>query len=78
MDCGVDCGFATGIGHYYIVHRQIWLSVAPGPDGRLCLDCLRARLGRSLTEADFIITPFETLSRFVAGALDDAFEPRKG
>ena len=32
-DCGVDCSFATGIGHFYTVHRHIWLSVAPG---RLC------------------------------------------
>ena len=77
-DCGVDCSFATGIGHFYTVHRHIWLSVAPRSDGRLCLDCLQARLGRLLTEADFIATPFEILSRFVAGALDDAFEPRKG
>jgi hypothetical protein len=27
-DCGVDCSFATGIGHFYTVHRHIWLSVA--------------------------------------------------
>jgi predicted metal-binding membrane protein len=46
--------------------------------GYLCLDCLQTRLVRLLTEADFISTPFEILSRFVAGALDDAFEPRKG
>ena len=78
MDCGVDCSFATGIGHFYTVHRHIWLSVAPGFDGRLCLDCLQARLRRPLVVADFVATPFEILSRFVGGALDDAFEPRKG
>lgn len=78
MDCGVDCSFPTGIGHYYTVHCYIWLSVAPAFDGRLCLDCLQARLGRPLMVADFVATPFEILSRFVAGALDDAFEPHKG
>jgi hypothetical protein len=78
MDCGVDCSFETGIGHFYTVHRHIWLSVAPGSNGRLCLDCLQARLGRPLTVADFLATPLEILSRFVSGALDDAFEPRKG
>ena len=77
-DCGVDCSFATGIGHLYTVHRHIWLSVAPDSDRRLCLDCLQARLRRPLTVADFVATPFEILSRFVAGVLDDAFEPRKG
>jgi len=70
--------FATGIGHFYAVHGHIWLSVAPDSDRRLCLDCLQARLRRPLTVADFVATPFEILSRFVAGALDDAFEPRKG
>jgi hypothetical protein len=75
-DCGVDCSFATGIGHLYTVHRHIWLSVAPDSDRRLCLDW--ARLRRPLTVADFVAAPFEILSRFVAGALDDAFEPRKG
>jgi hypothetical protein len=54
------------------------LSAAPDSDRRLCLDCLQARLGRPLTVADFVATPFEILSRFVAGALDDAFGPRKG
>jgi hypothetical protein len=39
---------------------------------------LQARLRRPLTVADFVATPFEILSRCVAGALDDAFEPRKG
>jgi hypothetical protein len=73
MDCGVDCSFATGIGHFYTVHRHIWLSVAPSSDGRLCLDCLQARLVRPLMAADFVATPFEILSRFLAGALDDAF-----
>ena len=78
IDCGVDCSFATGIGHFYTAHCDIWLSVAPGFDGRLCLDCLQARRGRPLIVADFVARPFEILSRFVAGALDDAFEPRKG
>ena len=77
-DCGVDCSFATGIGHFYTVHRHVWLSAAPDSDRRLCLDCLQARLGRPLTVADFVATPFEILSRFVAGTIDDAFEPRKG
>ena len=70
--------FATGIGHFYAVHRRVWLSAAPDSDCRLCLDCLQARLGRQLMVADFVAIPFEILSRFVAGALDGAFEPCKG
>jgi hypothetical protein len=33
MDCGVDTSFATGNGHYYMVHREIWLAAVPGSRG---------------------------------------------
>jgi hypothetical protein len=56
MDCGVDCSFATGIGHFHTVHRHIWLSVAPGSNGRLCLDCLQP-LPRRASEKRRGLTP---------------------
>jgi hypothetical protein len=49
--------------HFYTVHRHIWLSVEPDSDRRLCLDCLQARLGRPLTVADFVATPFSNSCR---------------
>jgi hypothetical protein len=64
LDCGVDTSFATGIGHYYTVHEEVWRSVVPDGGGRLCLDCLQARLGRPLVRADFVATPYEIQSRF--------------
>jgi hypothetical protein len=52
-----------GNGHYYLVHRETWLAAVPGSRGELCLDCLEARLGRRLTSADFVATPFEIFAR---------------
>jgi hypothetical protein len=63
IDCGIDTSFATGNGHYYTVHSDVWLSVMPDPRGGLCLDCLQARLGRPLADADFVATPFEIFRR---------------
>jgi hypothetical protein len=62
MDCGIDTSFATGIGHYYTVRDDVWLRAASEQHGMLCLDCLEKRLGRALTSADFIATPFEIFS----------------
>jgi hypothetical protein len=63
MGCGVDTSFGTGNGHYYLVHREVWLAAAPGSRGELCLDCLEARIGRRLRAADFVATPFEIFAR---------------
>jgi hypothetical protein len=64
LGCGVDTSFATGNGHYYLVHDALWLRAVPGGRGMLCLDCLEKRLGRPLTRADFERTPFEIVSAF--------------
>jgi hypothetical protein len=63
MGCGVDTSFGAGNGHYYMVHAEVWLAAVPERRGQLCLDCLEARLGRRLTAADFVATPFEIFAR---------------
>jgi hypothetical protein len=64
MDCGVDTSFATGNGHYYLVHDAIWLAAVPEGKlaGGLCLDCLERRLNRRLVRSDFVRTPAEILA----------------
>jgi hypothetical protein len=77
MDCGVDTSFTTGIGHFYTVHTEVWRAAVPEREcGELCLDCLEKRLGRKLTAADFISTPFEVMARF-AGKFDLAEEAER-
>jgi hypothetical protein len=54
MDCGVD---TYEIGHYYMIHEELWLSINPKDSGQLCLDCVECRLGRKLTRVDFTKAP---------------------
>ena len=63
-DCRIDTSFATGIGHFYTVHEELWQRATPDKAHFLCLDCLETRLGRPLVEADFLATPPEILARF--------------
>jgi hypothetical protein len=72
-DCRVDTSLATGNGHYYAVREDVWRRAVPKSGGRrppryLCLDCLEARLGAPLTQADFLATPPEILARFAGEA----------
>lgn len=50
-----DCGVNTSeIHEYYMVHDDIWRSVAGDSlEGMLCIGCLEDRLGRRLTAEDF-------------------------
>lgn len=42
------------IGHYYMVHDDVWAATGLEPHGgMLCLDCLAERLGRAVTFDDF-------------------------
>ncbi|WP_245672667.1 hypothetical protein [Aldersonia kunmingensis] len=50
LDCGVD---TDAIDEYYMVHDQVWLQAAPDGKGQLCIGCLEARLGRTLSATDF-------------------------
>ncbi|MCX5045180.1 hypothetical protein OG921_18600 [Aldersonia sp. NBC_00410] len=50
LDCGVD---TDAIDEYYMVHDALWREAAAGERAQLCIDCLEARLGRTLTAADF-------------------------
>lgn len=47
----LDCGYDSG---RYYESAEVWAATGLGPlDGRLCLDCLACRLGRSLRLDDF-------------------------
>lgn len=50
LDCGVD---TDEIKENYMVTEDVWLTAHPDDDGKLCIGCLEARLGRQLTTEDF-------------------------
>jgi hypothetical protein len=53
-DLCMDCHIATiNIGHDYMLHDDLWLSIHPEDDGKLCLFCVEKRLGRPVTKEDF-------------------------
>jgi hypothetical protein len=54
-DCGIDMSDDFG----YMLVAPLWLEAMPGGTGLLCLGCVEHRIGRSLVEADFAITPSE-------------------
>lgn len=44
---------------HYIVRDEVWMEAGMGPwdSGFLCTPCLRARLGRGLTDNDYMARP---------------------
>lgn len=60
----MDCGHPRP--EYYMLLDDLWLSIVPGGRGQLCLTCVGDRLGRSVTDDDFIFTPPEMLARLHA------------
>lgn len=61
LDCHVN---THEIKEYYMLHDDIWAAVHPSLDGMLCIGCVEARLGRTLTPNDFLPCPLNTaLSR---------------
>lgn len=50
LDCGRDTGRLRE--HYFIV-TPLWLKAVGSIKGMLCVGCLEARLGRTLTATDF-------------------------
>ena len=55
----LDCSMMTE-NEYYMVHDEIWHSVAG--EGMLCIGCLENRLGRRLSKDDFTDAPVNDLS----------------
>lgn len=45
------------INEYYMVTDEIWQIVWPEKRGMLCIGCVEAKLGRTLTRADFTDAP---------------------
>ena len=54
MDCGVDT-YAEADREWYHVHGPVWEQAGLRSEGQgfLCIGCLEARLGRTLTPEDF-------------------------
>ena len=52
LDCGDNTFFKN---EYYMIHDEIWDSVAG--EGMLCVQCLENRLGRILAPDDFVLYP---------------------
>lgn len=50
MDCDVH---TVDIDEYYMLKKEIWLSIVPEDRGMLCISCVDKRLGRKLTPEDF-------------------------
>lgn len=50
MDCSAN---TLHIDEYYMVTDEVWESSVPERRGMLCIGCLEARLGRTLTGVDF-------------------------
>jgi hypothetical protein len=71
IDCGVDtypleCRDAR-TSEYYMVHDAIWLAAGMSTKyggGFLCIGCLEARLGRTLTPCDFTDAPINRPDRW--------------
>jgi hypothetical protein len=59
--CGAD---TNTIDEYYALHDDVWRSVNPDVAGMLCIGCVEARLGRSLTRDDFTTSPVNRDSRW--------------
>jgi hypothetical protein len=58
VDCGRDTG-PCGLREYYSVHDAVWAAAGMAPTGgMLCLGCLECRLGRQLTNDDFVARRF--------------------
>lgn len=61
-DCRFPCTMESG--HYYTATKAAWAMVNAKNTDHLCLNCFEHRLGRSLSEADFIALPHEIMARF--------------
>jgi hypothetical protein len=57
--CCKDCGTNTSaINEYYMVHDELWRASGLSKDcGMLCIACLEARIGRTLSARDFTECP---------------------
>ncbi len=55
-DICLDCKISTfAINEYYMVNHSVWDETGLGRrDGMLCIGCLETRIGRTLTQFDFL------------------------
>jgi hypothetical protein len=57
LDCQSD---TLRIDEYYMVQDAVWNHVVSDDRGMLCVGCLETRLGRILTQADFVDAPINS------------------
>jgi hypothetical protein len=48
-----DCGKETIVLRYFMVSNEVWAATGLARNGKLCLDCLKKRIGRPLNTDDF-------------------------
>lgn len=70
MRCG-DCRESGDTASYYMVHDDLWEAHGNG-EGFLCLDCLSARMGRRVVQADLTDAPINHPDK---PTLDDPTHP---
>lgn len=57
FDCAACKVNTLHIEEYYMVTDEVWSAAWPEHRGMLCIGCLEARLGRTLTASDFTDAP---------------------
>jgi hypothetical protein len=66
VDCDVCLHRLSEASEYYMVHDWIWDEAGMEMfGGHLCIGCLEDRLGRQLTQVDFIACPVNRDDRLV-------------
>ena len=56
LDCRDEVTFVVP-DEFFMLHDELWLQANPAGNGKLCVGCLEARLGRKLEPTDFIDAP---------------------
>src|SRR4051812_21851084 len=67
LDCLKDTRICVEPGNYYMLHDTLWQAITtPRERGAmLCVPCASKRLGRPLTDADFLTSPVEMVTRLL-------------
>lgn len=59
------CGILTNkIGEHYYIDSRLWLQANRQHNGMMCIGCVEARIGRSLTPKDFIPCPLHNPKKY--------------
>jgi hypothetical protein len=64
VECNRETEISRNPGHYYMLRDELWASIIPDTKGILCISCVEHRLGRSLTDEDFTLSPTDMMKRY--------------